>query len=475
MIIGRRDREATDTKKRVGTTDVQIMKPLSPLEQLPTELLEEIFLMSRNLNLCIASSSLYAILNPEPVRRALLISAFSLPALVEPDCTKYHDSAERWPIQRSLLGQKWLGRSMLLDCQAEAFWNNIKEVIGYVIRDYDVLERAKIRSDLSKFLLRVEPFSAEWDRKGSSFLVSGINAGRDPAIFAFKRTRSTSDGDIVGISVSALYSPFHSGSAVSSKIELIFPYISRYLRLSGQSVRGPWTEEKLSLLKLVCDAMKLGTEDDHQDASLEDPHIPAFDCGESSEGLVDAIREYNIQATAFLARPDPSARYVKFYRNLEGRAMGRGQDIVANRHPRYKLDIETSLFELGPCYFKIPVSEKHLVAALEAAEAHDDPEITMFRWLQPLVALQQYESLDDDLGGYETEPFLVAQWATRKIEEDKQKGVQDGIGSKVLRMWYDEQRYIMKLYRGIRRQWDIGFGHTDSDDEDDSWSDDDSI
>lgn len=82
--------------------------------------------------------------------------------------------------------------------------------------------------------------------------------------------------------------------------------------------------------------------------------------------------------------------------------------------------MDTRLFTLNT--LAVPPPRKHLIAALEAAERHNDPEVKVFRWLLPLTMLKLTErSWINGIINPEMKEFN--QWAANKQAEEKRRGL----------------------------------------------------
>ena len=285
---------------------------LSNLERLPLELLEAIFFFSFNLNLPIASLVLGRALSSAHIREKIVTQAFSYPN---------NDLSDAGDIQSAILRQRWFTTALVTKCRKQYYekwvlqryrsWTmrEVSEVWGGAY--LDIGHMTEIHLDSGEHLLTIERYNC-----GVYHLTQDVIAYRKwPANSLFaedsRQVHSTMSADEVKCQVqigpvttaaerferfrslvSDVYKSWVDTKRLPSLGEtvriLLMPAKAENCRLPAAMLRGPWTNERLKLLKTM---LGVGAEVDF---------VNSTDGEAASEGLEDAIRESNLTAVRLL-------------------------------------------------------------------------------------------------------------------------------------------------------------------------------
>ena len=284
----------------------------SCLERLPTELLQNIFLLSPNLSLPTTSPYLHRVLTSSHVRTKLTIAAFT-------SGSDAHGSREH---RSALLRQKWMTFSFLRACQkaymiqstskelmvsASIMPNSIKsEAISTIEENFTeyfsmgdrcVAFTRKFHHDLSKRESKNNRLKKQGDGSftwtgshGAMFKAYLLGEGSELNIFAFEGSQPEireEDG--------LLHLP-RSRSPNYSRV-FRFPEYLNTCEIPEKLLHGPWTQEKGDYLKMLLDG----------GAAID--WINSTSGEVASKGLEDAIRENNLLAVIALVVGRP---YIPF-------------------------------------------------------------------------------------------------------------------------------------------------------------------
>ncbi|MCJ1329838.1 hypothetical protein MMC10_006519 [Thelotrema lepadinum] len=452
---------------------ISVPQELSAFERLPTEILQEIFFYSRNLKLPSASPCLYSSLTCDHVKKRFLCAAFAMDDIFRElirTCPRAPCGEERemGRFQGEIMSLKWFTYDFVSKCHKELLWIELKKTVDFFVAMFPESrsDRGKLISDLEVFLesawsmsftplsdLAVD-YSPDPDSQLPSLNVKaeldslGVPNGASryfypPAVYITIKDHSDSDdlcrGDLC------------DGTHVKleNQVNLHTPTVGTKLVVPDRLLRSPWTEDKLRLLMWICD--------DFRDKSIfdEEPVSAVCDSEVASRGLEDAIREYCVPAMVTLARPSGAYWYREFIAEAEHLLGPRSSPTLdlGDKHFNFGIQINTDLLANGfMAFFNVPVEDKHLIAALEAAEAHGDIEAKVFRWLLPLAVLWEYEdsSCEPEFEfEEEKETFVLIKWALAKQAEELKRGIKDGFGSLAMKYLHEEQQQMKALVKEI--------------------------
>ena len=303
---------------------------LSALEQLPTEILQEIFLLSPNLSLPLASPFLGKALSSEYLKTELVIQAFASPVQV---LSKEHQGSLRYNLYSSvpgdyagyvnsvalchdLLAQKWLTYEFLKRCQRIHLLRVAEGQLRTLSKDTSTTQMEALSSLRRNFdrYLSVGGFAlsvANAARKGKPGLLPGDGNyvwkqnGTDTVAFALLGNGSTLRIDVIkggewpspicfDFVRDKMYRDFGSmwdnGSRSLKKCSLTqFPGKLSGCTIPDKLLHGPWLQEKGDFLTLLL-------------TNRSQMHYDLRNIlGEvASKGLEDAIRENNVLAVSCL-------------------------------------------------------------------------------------------------------------------------------------------------------------------------------
>ena len=455
------------------TTDSKMIprpQELSAFERLPTEILQEIFFYSRNFNLPGASPCLYSSLTCDHVKKRFLCAAFAMDDVFREllrTCPyqSFDDEEEMGRFQGELMSLKWFTYDFLSKCHKEFLWGEFKKIVNYFEDMYPEArhDKGKLTSDLEVFLesawgMTMTPLSeltVDYSPNPDSMLPSlnvRVEVGSasvsgatqyfyPPRIYITLEDDDDSDDLCRGAECDGTH------GKLANQVNLYTPAVNIQLVVPNRLLRSPWTEDKLRLLMWICD--------DFREMSIydEEPFTAECDAKAASQGLEDAIREYCVPAMVLLARPSGAYWYREFMAEVEHLIGPRGTRTLdlGDKHFNSGIQIHTDLLANGfMAFFNVAVQDKHLIAALEAAERHGDIEAKVFRWLLPLAVLWEYdENYEYSTPKNENDPFLLIKWAIAKQAEELQRGIKDGFGSLALKSLHEEQQHMRTLLREI--------------------------
>ena len=299
-----------DTSGIIATNNHQ----LSALEQLPTELLQTIFLLSRNINLPMSSLYLGSVLASPHLRTELVTHAF-----VDREYSEQHLYAG---LQSGLLRQKWLTYEFFQRCQRTYLQRSailiIQKYSGEVAQDVHRSNIKKITETFDKYYSFSHRMSMKLEQLHNS---SGIvnpprpqNLSRD-SVFVGTNQKGAGFSIILELEGNGMYV---SPSWVADPQENLWPkdhYINVkrtglydfYPVLSDASLsqceipekllHGPWTNERGHFLKLLLNA---GATVNWLDGTSGEVAM---------RGLQDAIRENNTCAISVLRAHESYCKY----------------------------------------------------------------------------------------------------------------------------------------------------------------------
>lgn len=241
---------------------------LSRLESLPVELLQSIFLCSLNVHLPLASPYLALALSNEHVYTRLILLAFSGTqrdgeALLYPDLT----SAS---LQTAIMSRRWFRLDLMRRCQ--------------VLFATDILERERSNSAWEIISDETEKISLQDNRDG---LISKRS-------YRLQRDHLSKRVAISQMTTNTLVNVVEKRSTAIYDFPLCISHAwverSEHVLLPEKLLHGPWNDEKLDLLEMLCMA----------GATVDWVNTSAGEIAE--QGLNDAIMEENRRAVNLLIR-----------------------------------------------------------------------------------------------------------------------------------------------------------------------------
>ncbi|KAI4145952.1 MAG: hypothetical protein LQ340_006103 [Diploschistes diacapsis] len=441
----------------VGAANVSPKPRLSSLEQLPAETLQEIFFLSANLGLPLVSSALYAKLNSEYVKKRFVISYFAREEVTNQamDAGYALSYVENQNFvagfQSQLAGLNWFTASLLKSCREEFLWQQVVKAVSHFERKHGTLQRKDTNlAEIKRVLFCTHSKSNVGADKDPTYetldttwsFYTSLEADRRSLVIELRFNGRFRLGSMEEVEIRM--SPGQdAASGVLPPNELYRPYkpcipprlhmplVSRDFVVPDRLLRGPWTDDKVTLLAWI----SRDVSEKYGGCRKELP----FDHAVAAQGLMDAIQAYCSPAVALLAQPRRCDLLAGFMRRLRA-----SQSQQLDRP--LELDTKFGYWENTRCYhpmsycqhisFGVFVQEKHLIAALETAEKLGDSEATLFRWLLPLCLLQQ--PYWDARKNRDLSVFV--EWAIRKKVEEKRGGIIDGLGAMALRLLDEEQR-----------------------------------
>ena len=450
-----------------ATTATPPAKTESRLEQLPTEILQDIFVWSSNFDLPVASPILYAKLTSEHVKKRFVLLAFADGEVNDHDRLEDSgrwdpaDDEPRWScLQYRILTMRWFSFSMLKQCRGEYLWRQLRKTVEYFHRAYPQTAGDNLLRDVKAFYDGLSSSDGDCSTCStcSTFQCGG---GPDIALPSLSITAGISKKMTFGKPARLTINIHHPhdtprdeedcwsepecgtdeyGCAGTTEICMRMPLLTHERLVPNRLIQGPWNDDKIGLLKWLLEDMSLCECDGecyeecfHRQADLE----------LASQGLMDAIRSYCAPAIALLARPSDDPWYLQLYD--DGML---GTTDFDKQCQELNDDYKGSETEVDMCLFSInhisgigvPVQEKHLVAALETAESRGDDKLTIYRWLLPVAVLGEYDREGPRRKGRDL--FTLVEWAIKKKVDEKAKGVENGIGLRALEALDQEQHNI---------------------------------
>ena len=270
-------------------------KSESFLENLPTELLEEIFIYGTNFSLPLVSRRIHGELNSERIKK-LLLSRFLTHHAIDAYSEDENSLAE---IQSALLRLKWLTYPVLRGSQEEflikAARDRLKSFTNHCTRERQREAAADLERGCALFFDqgRTNPaLKAPWIKTfDNEELINDLDKMDDTKIGLAFYCKGE-DGTVLAFA-------FHGKLGHNAKLRAIeyrpvksveedplrdlqtiatMPAIAKGCRLPRKVLHGAWTEEHGYLLQLLSYA---GADFDHHDLDA---------CAAAEEGLIDAIR-----------------------------------------------------------------------------------------------------------------------------------------------------------------------------------------
>ncbi|MCJ1395207.1 hypothetical protein MMC18_008090 [Xylographa bjoerkii] len=379
---------------------------LSALEQLPTELLQTIFLISMNINLPMSSRHLGSALASPLLRTELVIHAF----------TRCRDSEDRLyaELRSSLLRQKWLTYNFLQRCQKTYL---LRHAILVIQENSKEVARGIYRSNVVRI---TEAFDTYYSlsrrilmKLDSIYHSSGLDLSRD-VVFEGTDQEGTAYSIVLDDEGSRMdvCRPFGAHPQDSIRPEDCFDVRkdfhtrTTYYLVSSDTpltrceipeklLHGPWTNERGYFLKLLMDA---------------DAHVNWLGSTNGEivlQGFEDAIREDNSYAISVLRASgienlESDTRIDTVRECLEDLEIGKTTvEDLTNPHGPWRLPAGNALLNTSSARV-VPSTEHLKIAVLEKA--------AKFRVLKALLEGNGKTDIDCD----DTE---VVGWALQKRAE----------------------------------------------------------
>ena len=406
-------------------------KILAPLEELPTELLQRIFLESRTIRLRHASSILLALLNHAQLMKKLFISLFghgrsSLNGSgdLEIDFPLFQDSKEIGVLQSLFAASEWFTLSFMRQCQLEYLTREGEKVIKYSLGDEHRNRRHEVSLTYKDWLRDLDAAVDHYRGLSHSnprpfvfaIILGSEDPQKDPLTF-LKIARDFRSIHLAGQLPSSL-DPVHLRSP------FILPHFSSFFVIPKKLLHYPMTEEQLLLLQMIND--DCGGECCSDDSICEygSPH-QNFDKSIASQVLEKAIRQYDGRVITILAEWPKG-----YHAEIDIMAYQRDRTLSLDGLP-----IKDETTGKRSEYWKLlrtDTEEKHLLAALETAEIRGDIDAKVFCWLIPRAQMLGKIALKESQDGPSTtqEFRKVLTWITRKLAQDQEEGVIHGIGER---------------------------------------------
>ena len=240
--------------------------PLSRLESLPVELLRSIFLYSFNVHLPLASPYIALALSSEHLYTKLVLLAFS--GRIETGRTGSHAVLPSASFQTTIMSRRWFSLDLMKRCQ--------------VLFAQEVLEKERPKS----------PWEITSDVKAET-IAHGHCVG-ETSTQVYHRNHLCERIQTMQAAIVTWVQVDRENSSIIHRFPLCVtrPRVERFedVLLPEKLLHGPWTDEKLDLLEMLC---KAGATVDWVNTSA----------GEIAErGLDDAIMEGNLRAVTLLTR-----------------------------------------------------------------------------------------------------------------------------------------------------------------------------
>ena len=247
--------------------------PLSRLESLPVELLQSIFLYSFNVGLPLASPYIALALSIQHVYTKLVLMAFSGIGLDFEDAPLHPDLTGA-SLQTTVMSRRWFNLDLMRRCQ--------------VIFAEEMLERE--RSNPAWETISVESTEGSWGSQG--FHQTSKRTYMLRRDYSYKQIEIHPGAletlvCVRGTYPSTLYRfPLCMARSWAEQAETVL--------LPEKLLHGPWTDEKLDLLEMLCRA----------GATVDWVNTSAGEIAD--QGLKDAIMEGNLRAVKLLTRASPT-------------------------------------------------------------------------------------------------------------------------------------------------------------------------
>ena len=436
-------------------------KPKSFLNNLPTEIIEEIFVYSLNFSLPIVSRGLYVQLNSMHTKRLFVQCFFT---------TDY--DRDIWPdwelarVQTELLRLRWLTYSFLRSYQKEYLLKRAKELLRWFVEDDVFRDPAASIEGLPEATAEMETCFSRCFDLGHKFLEGGCGWWRylsfpwdgpsDEYEFqyiyehnggkAFFYLRSDK-GDYCN-----LWADDESAKGEYSQGSDQMPNLAKGCLIPQKLLHGPWTQARGDFIMLLLAA---GARFDRTDLS-------AYEAG--SAGLHDALHEGCYLAVWVLM--NTSSDYVDREKERTIKGSKYPQLVAESKFPpdpegpwiHQRDDYKP---EKGDPPFIEPTPE-HCLESLRAAEKFNDPHFRLFRWL--LCFAIQTEGVEQ----------VVLEWAAAKMAREEKEGVTCGLGMRVLEYYKVKWQFWVEEGKDTARwascYWGSTMNNKDSDDSsDEGW------
>ena len=433
---------------------------LAAIEALPSELLQDIFLISNNFALPLSSPMIYAKLDSEFVKKSLIYAAFGTENIANDlhACQDHRSVQEEEYMGRSqgnLIGRPWATFQLLKEYHREALCKGAVQAFAYFNNHYrlSATEEAEANVSLAELVKQLTPDTEAKSLVGWSMSVSPKSCDN----MAKFRVQIFDDQDVPNIitpprmlieiehdserqCTSGCTKP-HGSRGISSYLDM--PIVSSRIVVPSRVLRGPWTEDRLRLLHWLT----VNFEVEHADGG----NNFTFDQEAASHGLKNAIEGYCAPALALLVKPPSDCWWRSFVAvytadgDVLTRRMGSldvndgDEEAILGSKINTDLTTDDSL-----AFFNVEIEEGHLVTALEAAVQRNDGGAKVFQWLLPLAVARQYDPEHTSQGSARN--FVLVRWAIKKETEEKENGISDGLGSLALRLLEGQQRATMALF-----------------------------
>jgi hypothetical protein len=258
-------------------------RPLSPLERLPVELLQTVFILCRNLNLPRASSYLGTVLASDHLKEELVLYAF--------DYTLGHFkcSADLLELRSALLRQKWLTYALFRHCQKKSL---LEHAIQFYCRHKSSISTDTRSSEIESIKAF---FDNAFDHSLRTLNLTGLikNWAEDPSSHVMNPWRKYRRIDINEVSFHIEMEddgPVFMRCETTSEGVLTSWPIRVECKIPEKLLHGPWTNERGQFLYHLL----------RRRASVDWINSTGGEVAQT--GLKDAIRENNLCAIDTLVK-----------------------------------------------------------------------------------------------------------------------------------------------------------------------------
>ena len=293
--LERKEREL-EKQERMGLAEpTTISSPKCYLESLPTEILQEIFLLRPNFSLTRASPILRAQLSSTHIRTSLVLRYF--------DPHDEEDDDNIAEVQSMMLKQPWFTYDFVRQCQHAFLTSTAKRQLrafldaGSCDWEYQKTQLADLESDLTGL----------WERAGlrlgaekpDPFQCTMSHRFQRPSNDKFFSVVIDFPGNRYGCLISSLehtrkgLGNSEPGGRPDAKVS-IFPYLQRKSSIPARLLRGPWTQADGNLLELL--AAHRISDGYSSRARARASVTSSLDLTAASEGLLTAIKQHCLPA-----------------------------------------------------------------------------------------------------------------------------------------------------------------------------------
>ena len=405
-----------------------------------------------------------------------------------------HDSITLGKFQSSVLRQPWMTYDFLEKCQLHWLRKETKFAVdhfrakhsavncGRVLRNWQesmhssfVISRARLTTDQcdinsvnTEAAQITDPESARRLRACSNYVV--CHGSEDRGLLELQNEALPFHHELPTLNMSIrkqrvvmgpvilktrMYLPYFSngenadspGLFRGTKIASTMPFISSHLRVPSSLLMRPNTADKCKLLRAIYSGY-VSEEFRCQQCRYEDYLIGrspiSYDQVAASEALETAIREYCTPIIGMLAVPlDDRGMDTLYDTILDIKQLDVGRDLEG----KFGGSFTRSVRDHEPV-FSVRVTDRHLIAAAEAAVSHGDESLNVLAWLLPVFLVKKwFDQIPDGIDNNPpAEPSGLVQWAIHKKVQEKRSKIRNGYGAKTLELLDHEQHWLRSLW-----------------------------